>query len=115
MATDRWSSPSVTLKASLIRLETVTDFDRSCYRVLQAERPSLARLHKFPLRSNFQQNSLIGWTRRLAIHGKRAFAFRPWLVCEVHSGLGITKADGACDSVSFRMNQVLTRHNSFPV
>jgi hypothetical protein len=45
-----WSKP-----AHLIRLETVTDFDRSCFRVRPAERFSLSRPLKFPFRSNFQQ------------------------------------------------------------
>jgi hypothetical protein len=45
-----WSKP-----AHLIRLETVTDFDRSCFRMRPAERFSLSRPLKFPFRSNFQQ------------------------------------------------------------
>ena len=38
-------------------LEAVTDFDRSCFRVLPAERSSLAP-PKFPFRSNFQQGQV---------------------------------------------------------
>jgi hypothetical protein len=45
-----WSKP-----AHLIRLEAVTDFDRSCFRMLPTERFSLSRLPKFPFRSYFQQ------------------------------------------------------------
>ena len=45
-----WSKP-----AHLIRLAAVTDFDRSCFRVLPAEGFLLSRLLKFPFKSNFQQ------------------------------------------------------------
>jgi hypothetical protein len=41
-----WSKP-----AHLIRLEAVTDFDRSCFRVPPAERFSLSRLLKSPFRN----------------------------------------------------------------
>ena len=36
--------------SQLIRLEAMTDFDRSCFRVLPAERFSLSRVPKFPFR-----------------------------------------------------------------
>jgi hypothetical protein len=48
-----WSTP-----AHLIQLEALTDFDRSCFRVLPAEGFSLSRLLKFPFRSNFQQGQV---------------------------------------------------------